>query len=284
VVDGDTACIFGGRYAVEPAVLLAMNGLSPDPDAPLPVGRQLVLPVDAPALHRVRQGDTLFSLGRYYAVSVEAFVLWNDLGDADRLRAGTLLTIPPDAVTACPPDPVPPVAAAGPDPVPPVAAAPPDPVPPVAAAPPDPVPPVAAAPPDASRAESIPSGASGAAIVALDSDDQRDALAHARTTVGAAEERYRSADFPGALSLVEVARHILRPLPVSEEADALAAQAAWISGLALVGLDRNEDAVEAFRAALERDPALESALPLSPKVAPLVEAARAELGSPDEAR
>jgi LysM repeat protein len=262
VVDGDTACIFGGRYAVEPAVLLAMNGLSPDPDAPLPVGRQLVLPVDAPALHRVRQGDTLFSLGRYYAVSVEAFVLWNDLGDADRLRAGTLLTIPPDAVTACPPDPVPPVAAAGPDPV----------------------PPVAAAPPDASRAESIPSGASGAAIVALDSDDQRDALAHARTTVGAAEERYRSADFPGALSLVEVARHILRPLPVSEEADALAAQAAWISGLALVGLDRNEDAVEAFRAALERDPALESALPLSPKVAPLVEAARAELGSPDEAR
>jgi LysM repeat protein len=246
---GDTGCIFAGRYSVPPAALLELNELNPDPDARLPIGRQLALPVDAPALYQLRPGDTLTSLGRYFGVSVEAFVLWNDLSDAHRLRAGTLLTIPPDARTACPPDPVPSVAAA---------------------------------PPDASRPGSVSSGDSDLRVVAIDDHAEREALEHARTTVGAAEDRYRSADFPGALSLVDVARHILRPLPPSEDAEALAAQATWISGLALVGLDRNEEAVEAFRFALERDPSLEPDLPLSPKVATLVEAARAKLPSGDD--
>ena len=48
-------------------------------------------------MHTVEAGDTLWSLSRRYAVSVDDFVRANDLGNPDRLSVGDRLIIPTHA-------------------------------------------------------------------------------------------------------------------------------------------------------------------------------------------
>jgi murein DD-endopeptidase MepM/ murein hydrolase activator NlpD len=227
---------------------MALNQLDGPPAAPLPTDLALALPSDSPALYRVRSGDTLTSLGRHFGVSVASLTRQNDIRDANRLRVGTWLTIPAGARTACAPRSVR----------------------------------TASEPPSATPIDGLVSaGASEPVPASIDSADPRTALDHASTVIRAAEARYEAADFPGALALVGVARHILDPLAPNEEVETLAARVTWLSGLALVGLDRSQDAIEEFRIALQRDPSLASEDPLSPKVAALVEAAKSEFPGVD---
>jgi LysM repeat protein len=228
---GDTACSFAGRYGVQPAALLEVNELEVAPDGPLPPDGELVLPDDRPARYRVRQGDTLTSLGRHFGVSVRTLARHNDLDDANWLKVDAWLEIPAGARTACPPN----------------------------------------------IEQSIASRVSAprpSAPAAVDSESREEALAHAMTAIRGAEARYDAADFPGALALVGVARYVLPPLASDAEVDALASQARWVAGLALVGLGRSEEALTEFRAALRLDPSLAESPALSPKVAALLEADR----------
>jgi len=229
---------------VDPTALLALNRLDTPPDTPLPVDRRLALPTDKPALYRIRPGDTLITLSRHFGVSTRTLALYNGLEDADQIWAGTRLTIPAGARTACRS------------------------LPAVSAGPPQP--PVTPAEPESSK----PSDSTTASI---DVARQRAALDHAATAIRAAEARYHAADFPGALALVGVARHILEPLASSEEEETLAAQASWVSGQALVGLGRSQDAIEEFRVALQSDPSLAETPGLSPKISALVESAKSRL-------
>jgi LysM repeat protein len=224
--------------------LLVLNRLDIPVDAPLPTDRRLALPVDAPARYRVRPGDTLISVSRYLGVSSESLAEKNGLQNANQLQAGAQLTIPAGAWTACDNRP------AG-------ATTPPQPPTTQAAIDRSPSPETISPPIEALRSQ--------------------EALGHARTATRAAEERYQSADFPQALALVGVARHILEPLPASEEQELLAARASWVSGRALVGLGRDTEAVEEFRLALQLDPSLAATTDLSPKIAALVETAQARL-------
>jgi LysM repeat protein len=218
-----------------------LNQLDMPVDAPLPVDRRLALPVGEPARYRVRQGDTLISIGRHFGVSTGALALRNGLEDANQLRAGAQLTIPAGARTACVPRPA-----------------------------------VSAPPPErpTKQAALDPSPSLEAIPKPIADPRSREALDHARTALRAAEERYQSADFPAALALGGVARHILEPLAAGEQEETLAARASWVSGQALVGLGRNTEAVEELRRALRLDPSLAATKELSPKIAALVETAQ----------
>jgi len=129
-------------------------------------------------------------------------------------------------------------------------------------------------PPTPEQAESTRSSAQPETTEALDPEARRAALEHAETAIRAAEARYDAADFPSALELVGVARHVLGPLTPDAGVERLSARASWISGLALVGLERREEALSELRDALRRDPSLADSPSVSPKIAALLEAAR----------
>jgi spore germination protein YaaH len=241
---GDTACRFAGRFGVEPVAMLVLNRLDIPVDAPLPTDRRLALPVNAPARYRVRPGDTLISISRYLGVTPESLAQKNGLENANQLQAGAQLTIPAGAWTAC-----------------------------------DNRPTATTTPPQRSTMQAALERSPSSEVISppIEVIRSQEALDHARTATQAAEERYQSADFAEALALVGVARHILEPLPASEEQGLLAARASWVSGQALVGLGRNTEAIEEFRLALQLDPSLAATTELSPKIAALVETAQAKL-------
>lgn len=100
-----------------------------------PAAAQQALSREEPARHRVRRGETAYSIARAYNVSVRALADWNGLDSSLTVREGQFLLIPPTATIANAPDPVEPPGQGSRTPVPPSAAAPlPDPAPSAAAA------------------------------------------------------------------------------------------------------------------------------------------------------
>jgi N-acetylmuramoyl-L-alanine amidase len=130
VKSGDTLSGISKRHGVSVKALVAANGLR-DPNR-IYVGQRLVLtpsvapvpPTPAPpatpatsGTHTVARGDNLWSIARFYGVSLSALVAANGVVDAARIRPGMQLVIPGAAApVAVPPAAAPPPPAAAPSP------------------------------------------------------------------------------------------------------------------------------------------------------------------------
>ncbi len=143
VKSGDTLSGISKRHGVSVPTLVAANGLR-DPNR-IYVGQRLVLtPSVAPAppaaapraaapsasgTHTVARGDNLWSIARFYGVSLSALVAANGIVDAARIRPGMQLVIPGAAAPVAAPVAAPPAAAPPPPPAPAPPAAAPSPAP-----------------------------------------------------------------------------------------------------------------------------------------------------------
>jgi len=126
---GDTLTGIARRHGVTVSTLVSVNGIADanrifvgqrlqishvTPPAPVPPPTAAA---PAPALvHTVRSGDNLWSIARFYGVSLSALVSANSIGNASRIHPGQQLTIPgaaPVAVPAPAPAPAPPSMPAG---------------------------------------------------------------------------------------------------------------------------------------------------------------------------
>ncbi len=124
--------------------------------APTPAAAQAALSHEEPARHRVKRGETAYSIARAYNVSVRALADWNGLDSALTVREGQFLLIPPTATIANAPDPVESPGRGSRTPVPPSAAEPlPEPTAPAAAATAPPAPDIGAAATAASAARMV---------------------------------------------------------------------------------------------------------------------------------
>lgn len=133
---GDTLSAISKRHGVTIAALVAANAL-PDPNR-IFIGQRLrtsttspaanpapaAPPAGTPRTHTVARGDNLWSIARFYGVSLSALVAANGIGNTSRIGVGLQLVIPGAAPIA--PAPPPPAAAPvpAPAPAPPPAAAP----------------------------------------------------------------------------------------------------------------------------------------------------------------
>ncbi len=72
--------------------------------APSPAAAQHMLESEEPSRHRVKRGETAYSIARAYNVSVRALADWNGLDSSLTVREGQFLLIPPTAtVQTAPP-------------------------------------------------------------------------------------------------------------------------------------------------------------------------------------
>ena len=105
---GDTLFRLASRYGTTVEAIIAINpGLDPNS---LQVGRIICIPTIAPPvpscpggfLYVIRAGDTLFSIGQRYNVSVQDLIAANPGIDPNRLRIGQQICIPRSEVPPCP--------------------------------------------------------------------------------------------------------------------------------------------------------------------------------------
>lgn len=93
---GDTLYSIARRYGTSVDVLVNLNNLSSADN--IKVGQELQIPgtapVPAPRVHIVRRGDTLYSIARYYGVSMTELVAINGIANPDRIYIGQRLVIP----------------------------------------------------------------------------------------------------------------------------------------------------------------------------------------------
>lgn len=135
VKPGDTLSGISKRHGVSVSTLVAANSLR-DPNR-IYVGQRLRVTTVAPSLappaaappaaapvggtHTVAGGDNLWSIARYYGVSLSALIAANGIVDAARIRPGMQLAIPgsgPSVPPVPPVTPAPPAPAPAPPPVP----------------------------------------------------------------------------------------------------------------------------------------------------------------------
>jgi murein DD-endopeptidase MepM/ murein hydrolase activator NlpD len=124
-----TGAIVGGAIDVTTIASTAIDRAAPagsTPPAATPAPRAAPAAATEPLRHRVRRGETAFSVARSYNVSARALAEWNGLGPEMNLREGQTLLIPTAAAAPPPraPDPVPPPGAGSATPTPPSAARP----------------------------------------------------------------------------------------------------------------------------------------------------------------
>jgi len=103
---GDTLGTIAARFGTSVAALQRANGLgSPHlirkgqellipPDRGRAVPRSVVAAASTPALHVVRQGESLSSIARRYGTTVSALLDANSLADADRIHVGQRIQVP----------------------------------------------------------------------------------------------------------------------------------------------------------------------------------------------
>ena len=117
---------------IRPGLQLVIPGAQPVAAPAPPAATPAPAPAPAPAptanrTHTVAAGDNLWSIARYYGVSLSALAAANGITDAGRIRPGMVLTLPgsaPGAAAPAPAAPPGPVAAAPPAPAPAPAAVP----------------------------------------------------------------------------------------------------------------------------------------------------------------
>ncbi len=84
----------GGSPGTVPVVVI-----SPTPTpTPTPIPTPTLTPTPTPREHRVRQGETLYGIARFYDVPLERLLELNDIVDADDLVPGQALRLPAEAV------------------------------------------------------------------------------------------------------------------------------------------------------------------------------------------
>jgi LysM repeat protein len=244
VAQRETACALAGRLGVDVAALRAANRLAAPPERPVGMDRVAIPP--AALRHRIRPGETLAGLARWYGHPVAVLAAKNNIPDPHRINAGIWLSIPPGARTGCAPE-APAVAKAGP------AAAAPRARPPARVRPPA-EPPAVAAPPPAPEPEPT------------------EALARADAALAEAGRRYDAADFESALAWSEEARRAVEGRGDGASLERRA-RAHWMAGLANAGLDRRDEARAALREALALRPSLRREQTVSPRILGLLEEA-----------
>jgi len=126
---GDTLSGISKRHGVTVSTLVAANALA-DPNR-IFIGQRLRTSTTAPATapapgpaapaggrtHTVARGDNLWSIARFYGVSLSALVAANGIGNSSRIGVGLQLVIP-GAAPSAPAPPPPPAAAPVPAPAP----------------------------------------------------------------------------------------------------------------------------------------------------------------------
>jgi len=101
------------------------------------------------------------------------------------------------------------------------------------------------------------------------------AIERADAILAEVEDDYLRADFEAVLKRVPELDRLLDSLPAHSEVRRRQARAAFVAGASLAGLGRNEDAVASFERAYQADPDLETDPALtSPRLAELLDAAR----------
>lgn len=100
VQQGDTYDAISEELGIKKKKLLSYNELRSDSEM-LAVGSPLYLqekrdklPAGSPQAHKVRRGETVSSIARYYGLRMKALLKANKMGDGDALTPGTYLRLP----------------------------------------------------------------------------------------------------------------------------------------------------------------------------------------------
>ena len=110
VKSGDSAWSIATHFGVSMEDLYTANGWAPDSDPVLQIGQGVTVPTPKKAelsdssnnarptgsTYTVQAGDTPFHIAHQFHVNVADFMKYNGLTDADIIRIGQVLKIPPD--------------------------------------------------------------------------------------------------------------------------------------------------------------------------------------------
>jgi LysM repeat protein len=104
---GEHPYCLGRRFNINPADIMAANGLNPSTASSLSVGTKLVIPQNGrpfggnralqphPASYTVSGGDTIYTIACYFGDVAPETIIWaNNLVDPYKLTAGQVLNIP----------------------------------------------------------------------------------------------------------------------------------------------------------------------------------------------
>lgn len=91
IQSGDSLSVIAKRYAITVSQLKAFNDLKSNR---IRVGEKLILPIlaDQEIEHKVKSGESLWKIAKYYKVSINKLKQWNNLS-SDHLKIGKKLTV-----------------------------------------------------------------------------------------------------------------------------------------------------------------------------------------------
>ncbi len=93
---GDTLYSIAKMYGTDVNTLARLNGI-PDPDN-IEAGRVIRVPLDSVPdsirIYIVRDGDTLYDIGKKYGYSIEELAAFNDIIDPDKISIGQVIRFP----------------------------------------------------------------------------------------------------------------------------------------------------------------------------------------------
>ncbi|NLY88853.1 MAG: LysM peptidoglycan-binding domain-containing protein [Firmicutes bacterium] len=90
--EGEELPTVAGKYGIPVETLSQMNNLSPD--AALPAGIDLVVPIPVEHLYVLQPGETLWRLSRRYGVTPELLMEINQISDVTQLMIGQIIILP----------------------------------------------------------------------------------------------------------------------------------------------------------------------------------------------
>ena len=90
--EGEDLPAIADKYGIPVEALYRSNNLSPD--ALLPAGTNLVVPIPVDHLYLLQQGETLWRLARRYGVSLELLMEINQISDVTQLMIGQIIILP----------------------------------------------------------------------------------------------------------------------------------------------------------------------------------------------
>lgn len=96
IEDGDTLYSIAKMYGTDVNTLSRLNGI-PDPDS-IQAGRVIRIPSstvpDSIRIYIVRDGDTLYEIGKKYGYSIDELAAFNDIIDPDKIHIGQVIRFP----------------------------------------------------------------------------------------------------------------------------------------------------------------------------------------------
>ncbi len=103
VQKGDTLYSISRMFDTDVSVLTRLNGI-PDPDI-IEAGRKIRIPIiNVPGsikIYIVRDGDTLYSIGKRYGYGIDELAAYNDIIDPDKIQIGQVIRFPTDENGSC---------------------------------------------------------------------------------------------------------------------------------------------------------------------------------------